>query len=249
MKVLLIEDEPGALRRLVKLTKSLRKHWEIVSSLDSVEAAYDFLLSHKVDLVVTDIHLADGLCFEIFRKLNYKGAVIFATAYDEYAIKAFKLNSVDYLLKPINANDLEFAFNKFEEGENQQKLDNLLPLFDNEKGNYKKRIISKIGQQIKMVEYEDIAYIFTVNGMAYVVDFNNNKVPVDESLDQLMAELPGDLFFRINRQAIVNVKAVNNMMVVSSSRLKLSLSLPTQLEMIVSKEKSPVFRTWIGGGT
>ncbi len=246
MKVYLIEDEPMALRRLEKLVTELKPTWEVIGSSDSVDESKAFLQSNKVDLILSDIQLSDGISFDIFEDDIYNGAIIFTTAYDSYAIKAFKLNSIDYILKPLMKEQLAFALNKFE---NQQQAINsaalLKPLFSGEKSSFQKRILAKMGSQIKIIETDLMAIYYTENKINYAVDFQAVKIPIDETLEEVMSLLSPKTFFRVNRQMIIHYKAIQKISSISSSRVKVIPPFPFPIDIEVSKEKTPLFKEWI----
>lgn len=245
MKIFLIEDEPVALRRLTKLLQALKPDWSVIGSADSVEDSINFLDKHTPDLIITDIQLADGLSFDIFEEVMFNGPIIFTTAYDNYAIKAFKLNSIDYILKPILKESLLFALNKYENLEHKFNHANALkPLFSESAERNQKRILTKIGSQIKIIETDQVAIFFTENKVNYALDFDGTKTPVDESLEEIMSMLNEERFFRINRQVIVHAKIVEKLAVISSSRIKLIPKMKIDFELEVSKEKTPIFKTW-----
>lgn len=251
MKVLIIEDEEAAAKRLAKLIKEIIPDVEILEILDSIEDAVEWFNSNPApDIVLMDIHLADGSSFKIFEKVELKSPVIFITAYDQYAIQAFKVNSIDYLLKPIKRPELEQAINKFRDIKkytgfaiDYQKLASTIK---NEKG-FQKRFVIKVGQSLKAVEASEIAYIYTDNKITFVCTFDKKRLPSDHSIDKLEEQLDPEQFFRINRQYLVNIKAINEMVQYSKGRVKLKLQPKAPEDPVVSVIRSPHFKQWLEG--
>ena len=249
MKVLIIEDEIAAARRLKKMVTDADKEAEIIDTIDSVETSVRWFRAHpQPDLVFMDVHLADGNCFEIFRNVEINCPIIFITAYDEYAIKAFEVNAIAYLMKPVKAADLDTALRKY------QKLKPAASNFDYQKlietiqtdtGSFQKRLLLKIGQTIRAIEINDISYFYTHDKIVTIVTGDNRKYPADYTLDQLEDILDPKTFFRINRQFIVNSKSIREMYVISKSRVKLNLNPPTDMETAVSSERVANFKKWL----
>ncbi len=249
MKTIIIEDEKPSARRLNRMVSALGL--EVKTMLHSVTEAIEWFNNNESpDLIFLDIQLSDGLSFEIFEEVKVKSAIIFTTAYDQYALKAFKLNSVDYLLKPIDEDELQQAVTKFKE--NYQKLSfdigEIKKLFthpNNEK-NYKKRLTVKIGQRLKIVEMNNIECFFSENKATYIHILENRNYLIDNSLDFWKNELNPKEFFRVNRSFIVNINAIKDMIAYSNSRLKLVLKSFNEQEIIVSRERVKEFKEWIG---
>jgi DNA-binding LytR/AlgR family response regulator len=250
MKILLIEDEQAAVRRLQKLLLEIDPKNEVIGALSSIESAVEWLLAHPApDVILMDIHLADGSSFDIFDKVNVTAPVIFATAFDEYALKAFKVNAIDYLLKPIKKVDLEQALLRISKG---VAKDNLGEEFIQKLANAglvkkNKRILVKIGQAIKLIELENVAYFYSRDKISFAVLPGNKRYPLDQSLDQLEQMVDPVHFFRINRQFMVKMESIDEMIAYSKSRVKLKLNPPTEEDAIVSKERSPDFKKWLLG--
>lgn len=254
MNVLIIEDEQAAAKRLAQLISVIRPSWKIVNTLESVEEAIQWFEKNKQpDLVFSDIQLADGIAFEIYLTIDLKCPVIFTTAYDNYAIRAFQLNSIDYLLKPIVEEQLKNAILKLENLQFHSNsavdlvrlAENFLPK-DKKKG---ERILIKYGQKLKAVDNEQMAYFFIDGRNVMLMTFEGKSYPVDENLDQLEDMLDKSQFFRANRQTIVNFQAINDMVVYSKSRIKLVLIPPSPDEVIVSGNRSSEFKNWLKGAT
>jgi two-component system LytT family response regulator len=251
MKVLIIEDEQATAQRLSKLLQEIEPTIEVVDMLDSIESCVNWFKSNKQpDLIFQDIHLADGSSFEIFRQVEVKSPVIFVTAYDQYALQAFKVNSVDYLLKPVKKNDLLEALKKFNEIYGQKKQPEidysaLAKLI--QKDSFQKRFLVRYGEKIKAVEIENIAYFFTQEGNLFFKTFDNHQYPLEISLDKLEPTLDATSFYRINRQFIINYKAIKEMYSYSKSRVRIILNPPCEIETIASTERSGEFKQWLTG--
>lgn len=250
MKILIIEDEQAAVRRLQKLLADINPAHEVVGTPGSIEAAVEWLRAHATpDVVLMDIHLADGSSFDIFEKTDVTAPVIFATAYDEYALKAFKVNAIDYLLKPIKQQELEQALDKISKAVPKETPGDDLIQKLSEAGFIRKtkRILVKMGQSIKLIELDKVAYFYSKDKISFAVLPGNKRYPLDQSLDQIEHLLDPHHFFRINRQFIVNMASIEEMMAYSKSRVKLKLNPHTEEDAIVSKERSPDFRKWLVG--
>ncbi|MEZ4799600.1 MAG: LytTR family DNA-binding domain-containing protein [Flavobacteriales bacterium] len=251
MRAFLIEDEPAALERLKQLLSELDSSIQFAGECDSIESALLELPNASMDVIFTDVQLADGNCFEIFENFKPSCPVIFITAYNEHAISAFKVNATDYLLKPLKKAELEIALSKISVNKAPISTGNidyqkLAQAILEEEGRYNKRYLIRFGEQIRMIQSDEIAYIFTIQKSNFFKTFTGKEYPIDKSLEQLERELDPKKFFRINRQFIVNIKAVGNMHVVSKSRVQLDLTPPySGEEVIVSTEKSPLFKDWL----
>ncbi len=255
MKILLIEDEQAAVRRLEKMLKELAPEAVILARLDSVEATILWWQENPApDLILLDIHLADGASFELFEHVEVRCPVIFTTAYDEYALQAFKVNAVDYLLKPIKINELSIALEKYKRvfappAPVPDYTALLHTLHRPESGNtYLRRMLIRFNNSIKLVEVSDAAYFYTKDKLTFLVTRSNAKrFPVDHPLDKLETLLDPAVFFRINRQFIINVAAIHALHPYSKSRVKVELEPTTDLETIVSTERSAAFKKWLVG--
>lgn len=253
MKVLIIEDENAAARRLEKLLNEVEPDIAVLQQLDSVENAVQWLQANPhPDLIFLDIHLADGASFEIFEHVNVACPVIFTTAYDEYALQAFKVNAVDYLLKPIKSSELTNAMEKykrvFKPAPDYAALLETLRRQDGQ--SYLRRMLIRFGNSIKLLEMGDAAYFYTKDKITFLVARTTGKrFPVDYPLDKLETLLDPRIFFRINRQFIVNVAAIREMHPYSKSRVKVDLEPSTDLETVVSTERSAEFKKWLVGET
>jgi two-component system, LytTR family, response regulator LytT len=250
MNTIIIEDEKPAARLLKRKLEKLGL--PVNQLLHSVEESIDWFQNNPhPDLIFLDIQLSDGLSFEIFENIAIKSAVIFTTAYDEYALRAFKLNSIDYLLKPIDEDDLSVAIAKFKERNSIAKeifnFDMLKKMLLNPTENkYKKRFTIKLGQQLKMIAIDEIECFYSENKATYLHTFDNRSYLIDNSLEQLETELDFSNFYRISRKFIVASKAIKAIQLYSNSRLKLHLTTYTAEEVIVAREKVSDFKTWLG---
>ena len=250
MKVLIIEDEIPAAKRLSGLVKQYRPDAQIVEVIDSIEGAVKWLNTfEKPDLLFMDIQLSDGLSFDIFNHTQIQSPIIFTTAYDQYTLKAFKVNSVDYLLKPIDPEELEKAFLKFDKIYNQPQsydrsvIENLLQAMTQK--DYKSRFIVKVGQQLTYISVSDISYFYSEDGLLCVKTNNGKRHILDYTLDQLEQVLNPTEFFRINRKIITRIDAINKIYTYFNSRLKLELQPKTELEAIVSRDRVSDFKKWL----
>ncbi|WLD22607.1 LytTR family DNA-binding domain-containing protein [Flavobacterium dauae] len=243
MKVVIIEDEKPAARLLKRKVENL--NCEVIAVLSSVTESIEwFLQNEHPDLVLVDIQLSDGLSFEIFEQVAIKSSIIFTTAYDEYALKAFKLNSIDYLLKPIDENELKAAVEKFLSLQNktvfnQQSLNTIYS------SNFKKRFVVKTGNIIKIIDVNDIECFYSAFKSSFLTTNKSRTFSLDDSLETIEKEVSTDCFFRVNRQFLINLKAIKEISVYSNSRLKISLNNYKDEEIIVSRERVQDFKQWI----
>lgn len=255
MTTIIIEDEKPAARLLQRKLEKLNIQVRVM--LHSVEEALDwFSKNEHPDLIFLDIQLSDGLSFEIFEKVEIKSAIIFTTAYDEYALRAFKLNSIDYLLKPIDEDDLEIAVAKFKsllpKQETQAQslgidFEQIKKMLTNPfEKNYKKRFTVKIGQHLKVISIDEIECFFSENKGTYLHTFDNRNYLIEGTLELLEQELDPIDFFRISRKFIISLKAIKEIVLYSNSRLKVILPSFKEEDVIVSREKVTDFKTWIG---
>lgn len=248
MNVLIIEDEDLAVRRLEKMILQLRPDWQLLGHLDSIETTLAWLESHPVpDLFFMDIQLADGNSFELFQQVDIQQPVIFTTAYDEFAIQAFKVNAVDYLLKPIKKAELQDAIEKLEKRQGDRPI-NYQALASALKDKQEpRRFLIRFGQQIKVIAPEEVAYFYTQDKITFLVNTNGQRYPVDYSLEKLEELMDQQRFFRINRQFFISIESIKEMYAYSKARVKVELMPPCELETIVSTERSPFFKKWLTG--
>ncbi len=251
MKVLIIEDEKPAAKRLTKMVTTCRPDCEIIEVLDSVEGAVEWLETYKKpDLIFMDVELADGVSFEIFGQTEVTSPIIFTTAYDAYALQAFKVNSLDYLLKPIDPDELDKALCQYDKytqkgGKiiNSSAIDQLLQTLT--KKEYKERFLVKIGQQLTYLKVCDIAYFYSDAGLIFACQHNGKRHNLDYTLDQLVELIDPKDFFRINRKIITQLPSIKKIHTYFNSRLKLELSPITELETIVSRDRVSDFKKWL----
>jgi len=251
MNVLVIEDEKPSARRLKRMLAELEV--KVQDMLHSVEEAVSWFKNNEhPDLIFLDIQLSDGLSFEIFDQVAVKSAIIFTTAYDEYALQAFKLNSIDYLLKPIDDEDLENAVSKFKEripkqqdvSLNFEDIKKLLGATPVER-EYKKRFTTKIGQHIKMIPVDEIECFYSENKGTYAATTDKRNYLLDTTLEHLESDLEPQTFFRVSRKYYVNINAIKDIVSYTNSRLQLKLHTWNEQEIIVSRERVKDFKIWI----
>lgn len=250
MNVIIVEDEKPAARRLDRMLQVLGVKANVM--LHSVEESLVwFQKNEHPDLIFLDIQLSDGLSFEIFENIEIKSAIIFTTAYDEYALQAFKLNSIDYLLKPIDAEELEKAVLKYKEripGNNKLTLDfdDIKKLLVNPlEREYKKRFTIKIGQHLKMIPIDTIECFYSENKGTYIHTNENRSYLIDSTLEELEKELEPRTFFRVSRKFFVNINAIKDMVSYTNSRLQIKLNSFNEHDVIVSRERVRDFKDWL----
>lgn len=249
MRVVIIEDEKPAARRLQRMLNDQNITADVM--LHSVEEAVNwFHTNEHPDLLFLDIQLADGLSFEIFEEVSIKSPIIFVTAYDEYALRAFKLNSIDYLLKPIDHEELEAALEKYKHwGTNKPEaafdMNALQALMNPNKKSYKRRFTTKIGQRLKMIPVETIECFYSEHKATHIFTVDGRSYLIDETLEQLEDKLNPENFFRVSRKFFVNVNAIKDIISYTNSRLKIILNHYNQDEIIVSRERVKAFKNWL----
>lgn len=251
MTTIIIEDEKPAARLLQRKLEKLNIQVEVM--LHSVEESIEwFSKNEHPDLIFLDIQLSDGLSFEIFEKVEIKSAIIFTTAYDEYALRAFKLNSIDYILKPIDEDDLEVSVQKFRtripKNESlKMNFEEIRKMLSNPfEKNYKKRFTVRIGQHLKVILIEEIECIYSENKGTYIYTFDNRNYLVESTLEILEQELDPKEFYRISRKFIIPLKAIKEIIIYSNSHLKVVLPSYMTDDVVVSREKVSDFKNWIG---
>jgi len=251
MNIIIIEDEKPAARLLQRKIEKLG--YGITTLLHSVEESlFWFQNNDHPDLIFLDIQLSDGLSFEIFEKIDIKSAVIFTTAYDEYALRAFKLNSIDYLLKPIDEEELATAISKFANQFQANSVSNLdfeaikRMLVNPVSKEYRKRFSVKIGQQIKVIDVVEIECLYSENKGTYIHTSDNRDYLIDSSLEVVEAELDPKDFYRISRKYIIPLQSIKEIQLYSNSRLKISLPTYKSDEVIVARERVSDFKEWLG---
>lgn len=260
-QIAIIEDELHNSRMLKDIIEKLRPQWNIIAILESIEESIEwFNQNNAPTLILMDIQLSDGLSFTIFEhvEINKASKIIFTTAYDEYAIRAFKVNSIDYLLKPIEENDLELAFQKFEQltelNSNQNKTDSneaenykkILQQILQGKKQYKKRFLISGINSFQKIETKDIAYIYSDHKMTFAVDYHKKEHLLDYNMEQLESELDPNDFFRANRKTIININAIEKVNNETGNKLRVISSPSPNFEIIVSRLKATDFKIWLG---
>jgi DNA-binding LytR/AlgR family response regulator len=250
MNVIIIEDEKPAARRLSRLLAELNV--EISTMLHSVEEAIHWFQNNKhPDLIFLDIQLSDGLSFEIFEEVEVRSAIIFTTAYDEYALQAFKLNSIDYLLKPIDDEDLEAAVKKYRLLKPEpQKLaldfEDIKKLLVNPiEREYKKRFTVKVGQHLKIINADEVECFYSENKGTYAATSDGRNYLLDTTLENLETELEPKIFFRVSRKFYININHIKDIISYTNSRLQIKVNHYSEQEIIVSREKVRDFKLWL----
>ena len=250
MKILIIEDERPAANRLRQLVMDLIPGAEIFGHLDSITSAVKWLETNVFpDLIFCDIQLADGQSFEIFERVKVSSPIIFTTAFDQYAIKAFKLNSVDYLLKPIDPKELAQAIQKFQSQQVKPSFDlnQIRDLLSPQSSNHKSRFLVKFGEKIQSVETVDISIFFSGEKVTFLQTKENRRYILDYTLDQLEGMLDPKKFFRLNRKYIASFSSIAEIHTYSNSRLKIKLANCDDNDILVSREKVGDFKDWLDG--
>jgi len=250
MNVIIIEDEKPAARRLSRLLAELNVN--VSTMLHSVEEAIDWFQENEhPDLIFLDIQLSDGLSFEIFEAVEVQSAIIFTTAYDEYALQAFKLNSIDYLLKPIDDEDLAISVKKYENlRPKAQKLtldfEDIKKLLVNPTDReYKKRFTAKVGQHLKIINADDVECFYSENKGTYAATVDGRNYLLETTLENLESELSPKIFFRVSRKFYVNINYIKDIVSYTNSRLQIKLNRFSDQEIIVSREKVKDFKCWL----
>ncbi len=251
MNVLIIEDETPAAEKIARYLQKYDSGIRILATLQSVEDSVSWLQSNTqpLDLILSDIQLTDGLSFEIFQKVDVSTPVIFTTAYDEYALDAFKMNSVGYLLKPVTFLDLSNAIRKIDSLKAGLNTSNVVSKVaeDVQTKSYKKRFLVKVGEHINSVKSSDISLFFADGRTVYLVNTDGKKFIVDFKMENLEELLNPKEFFRANRSFILNINGIRDVLVYSNSRLKITLHLPFEKDIIVSRERVGEFKNWFDG--
>jgi DNA-binding LytR/AlgR family response regulator len=251
MNILILEDEEPAAQRLIKLLHEIEPGAKVLDTLVSVKSAVEWLKKNSApELMLMDINLADGLSFEIFSQVEVSCPVIFITAYDQYAIQAFKVNSIEYLLKPVKKEELMSALEKYKrlfEGKSMPDLKLLLESIREKHEDYKKRFLIKYGDHIKTIDIKNVAYFYTEEKINFLKTKDDHSYPIDYNLDRLETMIDPERFFRINRQFIISIESITDMFSFSKSRVKVVLNPPINMDTIVSTERSPNFKEWLSG--
>jgi two-component system response regulator LytT len=250
MRVLIIEDEINASEYLQRIIKKLKPKAQIIGCLDSVEDAVNWLFQHEPpDLLFMDIQLSDGLSFEIFKHVEIKSPIIFTTAFDQYAIEAFKVNSIDYLLKPIHIEDMKRALTKFDQQKapiHTQLSTQLQSIFRNMNKQKKHRCLIKKGNHFEFINIVDIAFVHSEDGLTFLYTFQGKRFLYTSTVEGLMDTLDPDQFFQINRGQIVNIDAIQKIFPYFNQRLKIEPMSPVgNIELVVSRSRIQQFKAWV----
>ena len=258
MKVLIIEDEELAVKKLRKTLNAVDESAEVVGVADSIRSSVNWLQNNpSPDLILMDIELCDGQSFEIFDKVEVKSTLIFTTSYDEFALKAFKVNSVDYLLKPVQKEDLHVAIEKYKKLKTLYKDANESPVFNIENlvkelqqkmqgKEYRKRFLVKQAQKLVSIETDQIAYFYSDGRLNFFKTFDNKKFVVDYTMDELEEMLDPEKYFRISRSFYVSINSVDQIHDYFGNRLMLYLKPQVDKEALVSRERVSDFKRWLG---
>ena len=253
MKVLIIEDEALAAERLSDLIHRYDSNIEITTTLPSVEDSINWFKGHsQPDLIFVDIQLSDGLCFDIFRSVHVTCPVIFTTSYDQYALEAFEVNSISYLLKPVKYQQLVNSLLKLEELKKTlnpanaiEQMEEIIKKIKKGPGTYKSRFLVRNGLNIKAVKTNEIAYFFSDQKVSMLMTTSAQKFPIDYSLEEIEVMLNPDEFFRISRKFIVHIDAVKSIHPYFKGRLKVEVNPETEEQIIVSSDRTPLFKAWL----
>lgn len=246
-RYLIVEDEPLAQEEILRLVSKLRPDYKVAGWVDSVEGAVEFLRKESIDLMIVDIRLSDGLSFEIFEQCPVELPVIFTTAYDEYALEAFRVNSIDYLLKPIGESELARALDKYEQ---RCCLRSTSPAYRRLESNYlsgnrKSRFLIQMGDTFRHVESSDVAFFYSEEKYTYLHLFDGHRYIIDYPLDQLENMVDETLFFRVSRGCIANIHSISKVSKFFAGRLALQFVPECPHEVIVSRSRAGAFLKWM----
>ncbi len=249
MNVIIIEDELLAANRLEKYLLEINPKIIVLAKIDSIKESVKWLTNNTTDLIFLDIQLSDGVSFSIFDQVSVRTPIIFTTAYDKYAIEAFQVNSISYLLKPISKNDLSESLNKYKEMKSVFGLDfdKLISAVQGTKNQFRKRFLIQIGENYRRIEIEQIAYFYAFEKAVYLKTNDGKSYPLDMTLDSLERDVDSNMFFRINRKFLINIHAIEKMYAWSRCRIKLTLKPQPEddSETIVSIERATDFKRWM----
>ncbi len=255
MRIIIVEDEQHNYRLLKGMVEKLRPNWEVVEWLESVKSTVDWLkINPAPDLIFMDIQLTDGISFSIFDEVQVRSMVIFTTAYDEYALRAFQVNSIDYLLKPIKTDSLKQAIEKFESllkiqesvADNKPNYKELLDAITHGEKKYRKRFLVSGATSYFKLDVDDVAWFYTENRVTTAVSFKGKEYAIDLTLEKLEEQLDPDLFFRTNRSTIVHINAIRKFENHFGGKLILRLVHPFDQPITISRLKAAEFKDWVG---
>ncbi len=249
LNVLIIEDEKLAAEKLESMLRETDPEIRILAKLGSIKESVKWLIQNSADLIFLDIQLSDGISFSIFEQVAVSAPVIFTTAYDQYAIKAFQLNSISYLLKPIRRSDLSDSLQKYKNLKTAFAIDynRLLAQMQGQQPDFRKRFLIQIGEKIKKVEVKEIAYFYVLDKACFLRTYQGYNYPVEFTLDKLETVIDPSVFFRINRKYLINMEAIAHMVAYSRGRVKLELKpkADNEFDTIVSIDRSAGFKKWL----
>jgi len=250
MNVLIIEDEKLNAIRLQKILLEIDSQTEIVATLDTIADSVQWLRSNPhPNLILMDVRLADGICFEIFTKVEITAPVIFTTAYDEYALRAFKVNSIDYLLKPIDIDELRGSISKFKQQHTKKissgTIEEVVAIIKKQNPNYRSRFLIPYRDGYKTIMVPDIAYFYSENKITNIVTSDAKEQAISYTMDELEEQLDPAIFFRANRQYLINIKSLESIHNYFNGKLKLMLVPATAADIHISKEKASQFKKWL----
>lgn len=252
MRIIIIEDEKPAYNRIAKLIKELIPDADIIAHLDSVKESVEWFGNNSLpDVVFLDIHLADGSCFDLLKVVDVSCPIIYTTAYDQYAMDAFKTTGIDYLLKPVKKEDLQNALQKLTVIKSFLKQQDMAavtqPTLKTAPKEYKKRFVVRFGEHIKTLQVEEVAYFFSENKATFARTTEGRTLPMDNNLDALEQMLNPHDFFRLNRQYLISLKAIDDMKTYSKARVIVTLKPAVKEQPVVSSERSAEFKHWLAG--
>ena len=254
LKVLIIEDEIPAQRLLKETLQEIDIETEVVVCLNSIKSAIEwFQNNNHPEIVLLDIQLSDGLSFEIFKQVKINSMIIFTTSYDEYAMQAFKMNSLDYLLKPIEKEELQAAFEKYHQynkqfiQEKNSRIDygELSILIQTKKKEFRKRFLIHANESFFHLPIEEVALFYSMHGITFAMTFEKRGYPINFSLESLKEQLNSDLFFKINRQIIINIEAIKRVHTYFNGKLKLETKPSHSEDIVIGKDKAAAFKRWL----
>lgn len=254
LKVLIIEDEIPAQRLLKETLQEIHMETEVVGCLNSIKSAVAWFQNNQhPEIVLLDIQLSDGLSFEIFKQVKIESMIIFTTAYDAYAMQAFKVNSLDYLLKPIENDELQAAFEKYhqynkqfiQEKNSSVNFTELAALIKNEKSEYRKRFLIQSNESFFHLPLEEIAFFYSMQGITFAVTFENREYPINFSLENLKQQINPEVFFKVNRQIIINIEAIKRIHSYFNGKLKLETQPSHKEDIVIGKDKAAAFKRWL----
>ncbi len=248
LSILIIEDEKLAAEKLELLLKQTRRSIQVMAVCPSVESSIAWLSHNEPDLIFCDIHLSDGNAFHIFQQIDVKTPIVFTTAYDQYALKAFEQHSIDYLLKPLDLESLNRSLDKYQHWEQSARnpdLNRVIDLLINQQTSYKKRFLVRIGRSYDSIPVESIAFFHSADKQTFLTNFEGRAFPIDDSLTNLMSSLDPTGFYPVNRSFIVNLEAVQKIYRVSRKKVILKTAPPPPVDIIIPEERFAGIRSWL----